>query len=437
MGSISRIVSMSKRIIKPSSPTPCSHKRHNLSLVDCYANNEYASTVFFYPKPTIPANNISQLLQKSLSKALTYYYPFAGMLKDNDYVDCNDRGAEFLNVRVDCRMSDVVNSCDNDRSGENCVYPQGLAFGNSNSFDGRLVMAQLTHFDCGGIAVSVCFSHKIADGCSGAMFLSDWAAIAKDPNHAKPSPRFDGASFFPPIHNASSNISEVNNLPHDGVVQQRYVTRRYLFSASTLNTLKDKIADSGSGILQNPSRVESVSALLYKSCAAAAAKRNTSFRPSTFTLFANMRPPLPLNTIGNAPGYISTSIEEEVDMQLPRIVAELRKGKEKLHNRFNTVDPNKLAFESFELMKEVDQVFNRQGFDIYRCSSLCNFPFYNVDFGWGRPHRVCFLIPPCNIICLLDSQNRDGGVEALVTLQESDMKFFQQDQQLLQFARPI
>lgn len=150
-----------------------------------------------------------------------------------------------------------------------------------------------------------------------------------------------------------------------------------------------------------------------------------------------MRPPLPLNTIGNAPGYISTSIEEEVDMQLPKIVAELRKGKEKLHNRFNTVDPNKLAFESFELMKEVDQVFNRQGFDIYRCSSLCNFPFYNVDFGWGRPHRVCFLIPPCNIICLLDSQNRDGGVEALVTLQESEMNFFQQDQQLLQFARPI
>ncbi|XP_004243889.3 acylsugar acyltransferase 3-like [Solanum lycopersicum] len=435
MGSISRIVSMSKKIIKPSSATPPSHKRHNLSLLDCYANNEYASSVMFYPKPTIPSNNISQLLQKSLSKALTYYYPFAGMLKGNTYVDCNDRGAEFLNVRVDGRMSDVINSCDNDRSGKNCVFPQGLCFGkSSDSFDGRLAMTQLTHFDCGGIAVSFCFSHKIVDGYSAGKFMSDWAAIAKDPNHAITYPQFDGASFFPPrIHDAGT--SGVNSLPEEGLVQQRFVTRRYLFSASKLNTLKEKIVDSGSGIVGNPSRIESVSALLYKS--AAANRNNTSFRPSTFTLFANMRPPLPLNTIGNAPGYISTSIEEEVDMQLPRIVAELRKGKEKLRNRFNTVDPNKLVFESFELMKEVGQVYNREGFDIYRCSSLCNFPFYGIDFGWGTPQRVAFLIPPCNFFVLLDNQNRDGGVEALVTLEESEMTVFQQDQQILQFARPI
>ncbi|XP_015081500.1 acylsugar acyltransferase 3-like [Solanum pennellii] len=192
-------------------------------------------------------------------------------------------------------MSDVINSCDNDRSGNNCVFPQGLFFGNSSdSFDGRLAMTQLTHFDCGGIAVSFCFSHKIVDGYSAGKFMSGWAAIAKDPNHAIPFPQFDGASFFPPIHNVST--SEVNNLPQEGLVQQ-------------------------------PAKMN-----------------NTSFRPSTFTLFANMRPPLPLNTIGNAPDYISISIEEEVDMQLPRIVTELRKGKEKLRNRFNTVNPNKLVF---------------------------------------------------------------------------------------------
>lgn len=221
----SRILSISKRIIKPSCPTPSSHRRHNLSLLDCFAHGEYAPIVFFYPKPTLTANNISQLLQESLSKALTYYYPFAGILRDNAYVDCNDRGAEFLNVRVNCPMSDVANSCDNDTSAENCVYPQGLSYGNSNSFDGRLVMAQLTHFDCGGVAVSTSICHKIVDGYSVGNFISDWASIAKDPSCAKPSPRFDGASLFPPIHNASSTTAEVNNLPHEG--QQHHVTRRY------------------------------------------------------------------------------------------------------------------------------------------------------------------------------------------------------------------
>uniref|UniRef100_A0A3Q7I453 Uncharacterized protein n=1 Tax=Solanum lycopersicum TaxID=4081 RepID=A0A3Q7I453_SOLLC len=93
----------------------------------------------------------------------------------------------------------VINSCDNDRSGKNCVFSQGLYFGNSSdSFDGRLAMIQLTHFDCGGIAVNFCFSHKIVDGYSAGKFMSDWAAISKDLNHAIPYPRFDGASFFPP-----------------------------------------------------------------------------------------------------------------------------------------------------------------------------------------------------------------------------------------------
>ena len=138
--------------------------------------------------------------------------------------------------------STVINSCDNDRSGKNCVFPQGLCFGNtSDSFDGRLAMTQLTHFDCGGIAVSFCFSHKIVDGYSAGKFMSDWAAIAKDPNHhAITYPQFDGASFFPPgIHDAGT--SEVNSLPEEGLVQQRFVTRRYY--SLNLNTRYSYVSD--------------------------------------------------------------------------------------------------------------------------------------------------------------------------------------------------
>ncbi|XP_027156393.1 acylsugar acyltransferase 3-like [Coffea eugenioides] len=54
----------------------------------------------FYPNiqgsDRLSANQISTVLQLSLSKTLTYYYPFAGRLKNNLFIDCNDMGVQFI-----------------------------------------------------------------------------------------------------------------------------------------------------------------------------------------------------------------------------------------------------------------------------------------------------------------------------------------------------
>ncbi|KAK6776508.1 hypothetical protein RDI58_027509 [Solanum bulbocastanum] len=84
---------LSRKMIKFLSLTPPSLRHHNLSFMDCINLPQYSPFAFFYPKPeNYNKNQISQILENSLSKVLSSYY---GRIKDNNtYVDCDDTGIE-------------------------------------------------------------------------------------------------------------------------------------------------------------------------------------------------------------------------------------------------------------------------------------------------------------------------------------------------------
>ncbi|CAI0428708.1 unnamed protein product [Linum tenue] len=66
-------------------------------------------------------------------------------------------------------------------------------------------------------------------------------------------------------------------------------------------------------------------------------------------------------------------------------------------------------------------------------SSWCRFPFYEVDFGIGKPIWMCFFTMCYNLVVLLDAE--DGvGIEAWVTLSEEDMSKFEKDVGVLKYA---
>lgn len=67
--------------------------------------------VFFYPKNQVNAipNGPKTISNSLLSKILSYYYPWAGTLKDNATIECDDHGAEFLEVQINSPMDKVVN----------------------------------------------------------------------------------------------------------------------------------------------------------------------------------------------------------------------------------------------------------------------------------------------------------------------------------------
>ncbi|CAN4076292.1 unnamed protein product [Withania somnifera] len=402
---------VSRKMIKPSSPIPPSLRHHNLSLMDCI---------------NIP---LLHILESSLSKVLSSYYPFAGRHKDNNsHVDCNDTGAEYLNVRINCPMSEILNHPYNDIV--DVVFPQDFPW--SISLNRSPLVVQLSLFDCGGITVSVCLSHKIADAYSLCTFVNDWASTARDHLDFKPSPQFNASSFFQPIHDPPA-------IPIDVPKPQPHVSRIYNFSSSSLGRLKDIIvsATNSEVVKINPTRIEVATALLHKCGAALSMEKSGVFKPSALRHVMNLRPPIPLNTMGNACVLFGSITKTEDDIKLPNFIAQLQEAKQQLRDDLKDMNTNQIAAHALERLKHGADIMEFNKYDTYSCRSVCNFGLYTIDFGWGRPVRVTLAGNPTKNHFLFMDDSTGDGINVLVSLTEADMLIFQNNKELLEFASPV
>ncbi|GLT69018.1 hypothetical protein SLA2020_412030 [Shorea laevis] len=98
----------------------------------------------------------------------------------------------------------------------------------------------------------------------------------------------------------------------------------------------------------------------------------------------------------------------------------------------------------YELMKgkiiALSSIECSSGMNYIAFTSWCNFGFYDIDFGWGKPMWVSYVGSSndletvfVNIIILMDTRSGDG-IEAWVTLDQEDMTMLAQDKELLDFA---
>uniref|UniRef100_M1AYQ9 Acyltransferase n=1 Tax=Solanum tuberosum TaxID=4113 RepID=M1AYQ9_SOLTU len=135
------------------------------------------------------------------------------------------------------------------------------------------------------------------------------------------------------------------------------------------------IAESG---LQNPTRAEIVSALLFK-CATKAASKLTShrsMRPSKLVHYLNVRtmtkPRLPRNAIGNLLSVFSVEATNEEETELPRLVRILRKEVEVAYKK-DQVEQNELIVEIVESIRKGKLPFETgdDECDMYFCSNVC------------------------------------------------------------------
>ncbi|KAL3577884.1 hypothetical protein D5086_019388 [Populus alba] len=227
---------ISNEIIKPSSPTP-----------DQISPPTYNPLLLFYPADgDVKINNIEKpnQLKQSLSEILNLYYPLAGRIKDNLFVECNDEGIPFFQAEVKCRLPQVV---ENPEPSElNKLIPFAL-----DDAEELPLGIQYSIFECGGIVIGLCISHKVGDASSLFTFIKYWAATARGEADHISRPDFISATLFPPI-----NISGFK--PATGITKEDVVTKRFVFRSSSIELLKEKCSPA-SGSLENqrpPSRVE-------------------------------------------------------------------------------------------------------------------------------------------------------------------------------------
>ena len=158
-----------RQTVKPSSPTPHHLRNYKLSILDQIAHQNYIPILLFYSNAAdATSNNVMatnercQHLMQSLAKTLTHFYPLAGRLsKGHDIVQCTDDGAEFVESRVKCSLSEIFEHPDAKMLRRFLpVEPESREAGT-----GMLLLVQVNLFECGGMAIGFSISHKFGDRC--------------------------------------------------------------------------------------------------------------------------------------------------------------------------------------------------------------------------------------------------------------------------------
>ncbi|CAE6194649.1 unnamed protein product [Arabidopsis arenosa] len=219
------------------------------------------------------------------------------------------------------------------------------------------------------MAIGICISHKIADATSISTFIQSWAAMARgEAGDEVAGPEFAAANFYPPANEA------------------------FKFPV-------DELAEA----VDRPTRVESVTALLWKGFVAAASSTTTTCDLKVLIQPVNLR--------SKIPSLLSQSLVGNV-MFSSVVLSVGQQGEVKIEEA--------MSYETHEP---------------YTVSSWCKLPLYEASFGWGSSVWVTGNIAPAfgNLAMLVDSKDKKG-IEAFVTLPEENMLSFEQNPELLAFA---
>lgn len=424
---ILEVKAISKQNIKPSTLTPPDLKTFQLSGIDQTSPPVPVSLVFFYSAKDVEENEIRiSHLKQSLSEVLSRFYPLVGRIDGNDTIDCTDEGINFFEAQVKAQLREVINNPEADQLRQ--LLPSDDFFAPGPKM---LASIQANIFECGGIAIGVSVSHKAMDASSISVFLKHWAAQTRGHGGDMVDVKLEMASIFPPRY--------VNVAAYPpGKAANKLVTKRFIFSSSNIAALRERC--SSAEYIKSPSRVEAVSALIWR-CATNAAREKTGSvtKKTVANVIVNMRgrvePALSEDYVGNS--VLGTMTESEMDSytELDALAAQLRAAIRKVDSDYvKNVQTDEGFYDFIDSYKQIEEPFSKSELEMYTITSWMRFPFYEVDFGWGAPTWACSAgLPGKNIIALMDSKSGDG-VEAWVALDEDDMSIFEREPELLSFT---
>ncbi|WOG85478.1 hypothetical protein DCAR_0104667 [Daucus carota subsp. sativus] len=431
---------ISRELIKPYTATPPSFKNHNISLIDELSPNLNVPTIFYYSAATdqhittsIPL--VQKHLKNSLSKVLTSFHPFAGRYCiESRSVDCSDQGAEFVEAKVDVRLDDLLNQ-KKDLKIEllNELLPCPL--GAVDEYKDPLLAIQVNAFSCGGFAVAVCSSHRIADMTTTISFVNAWANAAKqelehvDENDLPIPWNFDSALLLPGQN--SPCLPSGLTREKENIEIHKLVTKIFTFTESKISSIRERAKGDGSS-KSSPTRVQSVFGIIGKAIIDIHVANPENPKGYMVIQAVNMRertiPPLPKNQFGNL--YLVACVQSvagQGGVELPCYVDNLSNSVKRAVDDCGVVLSSGKEGQTLLSQKLGEMLQSLSSPEIYFAgtfSSWCKFPLYEADFGWGKPVWVSAAnIPMRNTVVLIDEKS-GGGIEAWVSLDESDMQKF-------------
>ncbi|KAK4340543.1 hypothetical protein RND71_039044 [Anisodus tanguticus] len=433
---------LSTKLIKPSSPTPPHLQCYNISFFDQIANKEQVPLVLLYPhcNNSITDVEMDERLEHSFSKILTRVHPAAGRYADDECsVICLDQGVPYTKAKVNCKLDNFLEQVA--RNGHDLtvlLWPHDIKdVDETNLFAAPIFTVQITKFECGGLAVAISISHPVMDGFTTMSSIFEWAnacrlgtPIEKINNFLS----FNAGDIFP-----TRDLSRYFKppIPQEGSKEDIFVSKRFVIKEAAILKLREKFAnfiDSGALNFQ-PSRVEMISALLWRALIHASEEVNGNLRPSLMGFPLNLRSKINLPQISKSVGNLVIDVPVkfvpgETQMELHHLVLLIRNAVT------NIVALCAGASSPDEIVSHVANLYNgsfqapewggNDDVDKFTCSSLCRFPMQDADFGWGKPSLMFFGLKDMNMFWLHDTVCRTG-VGLQVDLDERLMPAFESD----------
>ncbi|KAF5789947.1 putative transferase [Helianthus annuus] len=432
------------KLVKPSTPTPSNLSNYNISFFDEQMPNINTPLILYYTSSQNAQNDVHintiNHLETSLTKALTDFYPLAGRyMRHGAFVDCSDQGALYVQATTNFRLSDFLGlTWELKYSMLQDFLPCDI--GESGETDDPLLSIKVTTFECGGVAIGMCFSHKVSDMATMSTFINNWAARNHETCNSlelrKYSPIFNFAHDFP----KRDELDLSPRIPRSSFGVKATV-RMFSFKANAISKLREKLTFKDDRT-HRPSKIQLIVALLWKALVhvdkANTGQSKASFIQQGVNLRDKVVPKLPNNFCGN---FVSVAISrigpDQVDnIDLQDFLIILNDSIKKIEG--NYANALMLTKKEYNVLVEPFLEFSRNiannDVNFYAFTSWCKFSFNNADFGWGNPvWRSTGHYAGQNFVLMMDDQEGDG-VEAWVHLDENRLCQLEQDPDIQAYA---
>ncbi|RAL42861.1 hypothetical protein DM860_009368 [Cuscuta australis] len=374
-------------IVSPAGPTPREIKY--LSDIDDQEGCRLQIPVIqFYRRDETKhgKGHPAKVIREALAKALVFYYPMAGRLREGPgrklMVDCTGEGVVFIEAEADVALADFGDalhppfpSC-----WEELLYNVP---GSGGVLNCPLLLIQVTRLSCGGYTFAVRLNHTMSDASGLVQFMTAVAEIARGAREPSVMPVWQRELLDapkPPRLMPTHAHREYDQFPDSkGTVlacPDNMAERSFFFGEAEITALRRLLPVH----LRQCTTFDVLTACLWR-CRTVALRPDPDEEVRLICVVdarSRFNPPLPPGYYGNAVG-------------LPAAVAAAGDlTKKPLGYAVEVVRKTK-AVVGEEYMRSVAELMVAKGrprytvVRTYMVSDLKRAGFGEVDFGWGKP----------------------------------------------------
>ncbi|KAM3692094.1 hypothetical protein ACJW31_08G062400 [Castanea mollissima] len=439
-------------IVVPSEPTPSGLLR--LPETDQVKQWTHARLIYIYRaksnNTTIPFS--FEAMKHSLSRALIHFYPLAGRLcwieGGRLELDCNAMGVQLLEAYSEAELDELGDFAPTDAVRDlvpKVDYTTPIE-------EWPLLLVQVTRFRCGGLCVGVGISFTMVDGRSVTHFINSWAKLSRGYDledvdmpfldrtvlrSSEPikTPRFDPIEYTtkPPVLIGRTDANEERKKETSATLLK--LTREQV------EVLKKRANQDVVRVttIRPYSRYEAIAGHMWR-CACKVRAVDSHNSQSTRARLAvdirnRLKPSLPERYFGNATLGTVTPIclyKDLLSKPLSYSAGKLREATERMDDEYI-----RSALDFISSQKDVSGLrsnFQIQGYSEapflgnpnISLGSWIGLPFYDADFGWGKPIYVgpAALLHMDGISFIMPSPTTDGSLIIALRLQTQYMDSF-------------